>query len=142
MCFISNNNTIVQVDWLPDDYNIIIDGESAIVYPTTDTTYTATITFDWVFDDDDPEQITDLSLEPDHRFFTLRDQLDGVEHVIIGPEEFRSNAQPLVNHRGSSQYVALEDIYMNFPEEMLIQRPSVHLLNGHWKIGAILPIVY
>ncbi len=49
-----NNNTIVQVDWLPDDYNITINGETAIAYPTTDTSYTATITFDWVFDDDDP----------------------------------------------------------------------------------------
>jgi len=98
---------ITQIE-RPIDLSIDTDLSFSIQLPTD------TLARFVVFDDDDPEQITDLSLEPDHRFFTLRDQLDGVEHVIIGPEEFRSNAQPLVNHRGSSQYVALEDIYNEF----------------------------
>ncbi len=67
-----------------------------------------------VFGSDDPEQIIDLSLEIDHRFFTIRDQLAGTDHLIIGPEEFRSSAQPLTTHRGSSQYVSLENIYNEF----------------------------
>lgn len=58
--------------------------------------------------------ITDLRERDENPFGTLRQQLAGVEHLIIGPESFRSAADPLVSHRGNSKYIALEDIYNEF----------------------------
>lgn len=67
-----------------------------------------------LFDNDDPELITDLAIASNQQFYTLRDHSSGVDHVIIGPEEYRSTAQPLVEHRESSMFVSINQIYDEF----------------------------
>lgn len=67
-----------------------------------------------VFDTSQVTSVTDISLYGRYTFATLRNEEPGVTHIIIGPEEFRSASQPLVQHRGSSRYVSMEDIYNQF----------------------------
>jgi|TARA_B100000959_G_scaffold98020_3_gene103739 hypothetical protein len=67
-----------------------------------------------VFGENDVLSATDLTLVSNHSFTTLRNQNPGVEHLVIGPEEFRSAAQPLIDHRGSSLFIALDEIYDEF----------------------------
>lgn len=47
-------------------------------------------------------------------FTSLRHSGAGVQHLIIGPEQFRQAAEPLRQHRGSSLYASLEQIYREF----------------------------
>jgi len=67
-----------------------------------------------VFDTSQASPVPNISLYGRYTFASLRNEDPGVEHLIIGPEEFRSASQPLVQHRGSSRYVSLEDIYNQF----------------------------
>ncbi len=68
----------------------------------------------FVFKPDDVPSIENISLIGIKTFHNLRDQLSGADHVLIGPGEFRSPAQNLVNHRGKSFFASLEDIYDEF----------------------------
>lgn len=67
-----------------------------------------------VFEDDHPAEVSELVLVGEHSFSRLRNHDPGVEHLIIGPEEFRAVSAPLVKHRGSSRYVDLDRIYTEF----------------------------
>ncbi len=67
-----------------------------------------------VFDTSQVSFVSDVSLYGRYKFTTLRNDEAGVEHLLIGPEEFRAASQPLVQHRGSSRFVSLEDIYNQF----------------------------
>nr|AIF20818.1 hypothetical protein [uncultured marine group II/III euryarchaeote KM3_94_C01] len=66
------------------------------------------------FIDDDVQTLSELTLMSNHSFTALRNQNPGVDHLVIGPEEFRSAAQPLIDHRGSSRFIALAEIYNEF----------------------------
>jgi len=66
------------------------------------------------FSENDIIEITELELISNHKFSSLRNQNQGVDHLIIGPVEFSSAAQPLNDHRGSSRFIPLEDIYNEF----------------------------
>jgi len=63
---------------------------------------------------DDITEVADLTLKTESPFGSLRLQNAGANHVIIGPEMFAEEAADLVNHRASSMYVNLEDIYAEF----------------------------
>ena len=67
-----------------------------------------------VLDRSDITEITELELESDNPFETLRIQDAGVDHLIIGPKIFAEEAAALVSHRTSSMYINLEDIYAEF----------------------------
>ncbi|MFQ6605480.1 MAG: type IX secretion system sortase PorU [Fidelibacterota bacterium] len=67
-----------------------------------------------VFTPDDIPVINTLVNEGQLSFNTLRNQESGVKHLIVGPEAFRAAAEPLRQHRVSSRYAALEDIYQEF----------------------------
>ncbi len=79
-----------------------------------------------LFHESDINPITSLELVAGHSFTQLRNQNTRVEHLIIGPEEFQSAAQPLVDHRDSSQFVSLDVIYNEFsggnPDPTAIRR--------------------
>ena len=54
----------------------------------------------------------------------LKSLVDGAEYIIIGPEEFESASQPLLNHRSSfgndpltTAYISLEEIYSEFLDD-------------------------
>lgn len=66
------------------------------------------------FKDNDVQTFTELTLMSNHSFTALRNQNPGVDHLVIGPNEFRSVAQPLIDHRGSSRFIALAEIYNEF----------------------------
>ena len=68
----------------------------------------------FVFNHDDIPSIENLSLIGIKNFYKLRDQLSGADHVIIGPETFRTPAQTLISHRGKSFYASIGDIYDEF----------------------------
>ncbi|HIA31577.1 MAG TPA: hypothetical protein EYN82_08385, partial [Candidatus Marinimicrobia bacterium] len=63
--------------------------------------------------------------ETDQPFATLLKSLvDGAEYIIIGPQDFESASQPLLNHRSSfgndpltTAYVSLEEIYSEFLDD-------------------------
>jgi len=67
-----------------------------------------------LFRDDDLTPITNMEWIPGHSFSLLRNNYSGVDHLIIGPIEFESACEPLVNHRGSSRFIPLEAIYNEF----------------------------
>ncbi len=67
-----------------------------------------------VFIEEDVFPITELEHVTNHEFNVLRNQNPGVDHLVIGPEEFRNASQVLVDHRGSSKFIALEIIYNEF----------------------------
>ena len=68
----------------------------------------------FVFNPNDVQTVASMSLLGTKSFTALRNNLAGADHIIIGPEEFRSAAQPLIDHRGSSIYCSTEDIYNEF----------------------------
>jgi len=68
----------------------------------------------FVFNHDDIPSIENLSLIGIKNFYKLKDQLSGADHVIIGPETFRTPAQTLISHRGKSFYASIGDIYDEF----------------------------
>ncbi len=67
-----------------------------------------------LFRDNDVSSISNMEILNGHTFTQVRNHNSGVDHIIIGPEEFRSASEPLVNHRGSSKFVSLETIYNEF----------------------------
>ncbi len=67
-----------------------------------------------VFSNDDIESVTALELIGSTSFSTLRHTGAGVEHLIIGPESYREALEPLVEHRGSSLFAPLEQVYQEF----------------------------
>ena len=67
-----------------------------------------------LFNDIDVISIANMELVSGHSFTQLRHHNAGVDHLIIGPKEFESASEPLVNHRGSSKFVSLETIYDEF----------------------------
>ncbi len=67
-----------------------------------------------VFHPDDVPEIDALVNEGQISFQVLRKTDPGVRHIIVGPEDFRNAAEPLRQHRGSSVYASMEDIYREF----------------------------
>ncbi len=67
-----------------------------------------------LFKDNDVSSIENMEIINGHTFTQVRNNNNGVDHIIIGPEEFKSASQPLVDHRGSSKFVSLETIYNEF----------------------------
>ena len=68
----------------------------------------------FVFNPKDLQSVTNLSFLGTQSFILLRNNLIGGNHIIIGPEAFRSAAQPLINHRGNSIYASIKNIYNEF----------------------------
>jgi len=107
----------VPIVW---DITEIIHPKNIIVEPSNDDYLIAvdlpvdTLSRFIVFDESDINIITELELMSNTNFASLRNQDQGVDHLIIGPIEFSSPAQPLNDHRGSSRYIPLEDIYNEF----------------------------
>lgn len=93
---------IAEVETIGDDYLIAVD------LPVD------TLSRFVVFANEDIQSVTELELVSNHDFASLRNQNQGVDHLVIGPEEFRNSAQPLIDHRGSSRFIAIEDIYNEF----------------------------
>ena len=92
----------VNVESVGDDYSIAVD------LPVD------TLSRFIVFDDNDVQTITELELVSNNDFTSLRNHEQGVDHLVIGPEEFINAAQSLIDHRGSSRFITLEDIYDEF----------------------------
>jgi len=67
-----------------------------------------------VFNPNDVPTVDNIALIGNKSFSQLRDNLSGGNHIIIGPEAFRNSAQPLLDHRGSSVFASMEDIYDEF----------------------------
>lgn len=67
-----------------------------------------------LFQDNDVSSILNMEIINGHTFTQLRNNNSGVDHIIIGPKEFETVSQPLVDHRGSSKFVSLETIYNEF----------------------------
>ncbi len=67
-----------------------------------------------VFTYDDVELVNTIELIGNTSFTTLRHSGTGVDHLVIAPEDYRSALEPLVDHRGSSLFVPLEQVYQEF----------------------------
>ena len=68
----------------------------------------------FVFNLEDVPFFTDITSIGPRSWNTLRNTTSGADHIIIGPEEFTSSAQPLVNHRQKTLFASLENIYGEF----------------------------
>ncbi len=90
--------------------NHLLDGNGNIAYNSLANTYHEFI----MFQTDQVTEIEELVVVPLQLFSTLRHTQAGKSHIIIGPEAFRTAAEPLREHRGSSVYAALETIYDEF----------------------------
>jgi len=69
-------------------------------------------------------------------FSTFRNTSTSASHIILGPEEFRSSAQPLIEHRGNSIYVDLETIYREFSggnKDPLAIRNFIQWTQENWQ---------
>jgi len=63
---------------------------------------------------DDLEPISELTFVGPKKWDQLRSNLNGVDHLILGPKEFEIQSQQLINHRNNSRYVSIESIYDEF----------------------------
>jgi len=67
-----------------------------------------------VFSQSTLNDISEIDLLENISFSNYRIIRSGVEHLIIGPLEFSNVSAPLVSHRGSCEYISLEQIYNEF----------------------------
>ena len=58
--------------------------------------------------------VNEIDLVENITFNSYRTTRSGVNHLIIGPQEFANVSEPLVLHRTSSEYISLEQIYNEF----------------------------
>ena len=73
-----------------------------------------TLTHFLLFKPESIPAIENLSFVGNKNFSRLRNTDPGAEHLIIGPMEFSTASQPLVEHRGNSRFIPLQDIYDEF----------------------------
>ena len=59
-------------------------------------------------------EVNQIAVVADAAFNSLRHAGPGVDHIIIGPNEYATALQPLVEHRGSSLFAPLEQVYREF----------------------------
>lgn len=93
--------------------NLLIGSDGSTGSITLDLASDTTHRF-LVLDRTDITEITDVELESENPFETLRIQHSGADHLIIGPEAFADEAADLVSHRTNSMFINLEDIYAEF----------------------------
>ena len=89
----------------------------------------------YTFQLEDVSTIENLSLLDTKHFSSLRDNLNGSQHIIVGPETFRIAAQPLVDHRNQSIYASMEDIYDEFSggnKDPVAIRHFLQWTQNHW----------
>ena len=67
-----------------------------------------------VFTTTDIPEVNQIEAVADAAFNSLRHAGPGVDHIIIGPNEYATALQPLVEHRGSSLFAPLEQVYHEF----------------------------
>ena len=68
----------------------------------------------FIFKTEDIIKIDELNLIGDKKWDILRSKNNQAKHIIIGPEDFRSASNALVNHRTETVYTSLENIYDEF----------------------------
>mgnify|MGYP003730357035 CR=1 FL=1 len=120
---IDGNKITFEFDGIPDQVWNITDPAAPIPLLIGSNNSKGTISLDLPSDTtqrflvvnlDDITEIIEFDLELENPFETLRIQHSGTDHLIIGPRLFSEEAADLVNHRTSSIYVNLEDIYAEF----------------------------
>ena len=67
-----------------------------------------------VFTTADIPVVNQIEAVADVAFNTLRHAGPGIDHIIIGPNAYATALQPLVEHRGSSLFAPLEQVYREF----------------------------
>ena len=65
----------------------------------------------------------------------LRSNLNGADHIILGPKEFETQSQLLANHRKKTIYVPIENIYDEFSGGNIDPIAIRHFLHWTQKIG-------
>ena len=68
----------------------------------------------FIFKTEDIIKIEELNMIGDKKWDILRSKNNQAKHIIIGPEDFRSASNALVNHRTETVYTSLENIYDEF----------------------------
>ena len=80
--------------------------------------------------------VDNLGLVEDISFNNYRTIRPGVDHLIIGPLEFSQASELLVSHRGSAEYISLEQIYNEFSggnEEPVAIRDFIQWTQEYWQ---------
>ena len=83
-----------------------------------------------VFRINDLESVSELILVGQKKWDLLRSNLNGADHIILGPKEFETQSQLLANHRKKTIYVPIENIYDEFSGGNIDPIAIRHFL--HW----------
>ncbi|MFQ6612100.1 MAG: type IX secretion system sortase PorU [Fidelibacterota bacterium] len=96
----------------PEQVPLVVQDDQTVTL--TKTLPSDTLAHFIIFDPQNIAEIENLILVGDKDFTRLRNTTPGVEHLIIGPEEFSAAAEELVQHRKSSRFISIEQVYDEF----------------------------